>query len=238
MSYGCTGGNVSKKFPGAGSAPIRGNRGRSLTGRSFHTNHMRLQIRRMANAGLCDATTRGPMSDPIEALIEKTAFGNQTAYKELYRRTAPKLFAVCLRILNNRSQAEDALQEVFVKIWKTARQFDRDRARGMTWLIAIARNQSIDVVRARKPAPVSVDDASEIPDDLPSPESQAITSDDTRKLKGCLEELSTQHGIAVQKTYLSGWTYQEAAEELKVPLNTVKTWIRRSLLALRDCMNR
>jgi len=174
----------------------------------------------------------------IEGLIARVALRDRAAFRQLYDQTSAKLFGVCLRILNNRNDAEDALQEVYVKIWNKADRFARGRASGIAWLCAVARNQAIDRYRSRKPLSEDIMQREDITDDTPSPEASAVTNDDTRRLNTCLQELDKKHAAAVKRTYLSGWSYQDAADELGIPLNTAKTWIRRSLLALRDCLNR
>ncbi len=177
-------------------------------------------------------------SEGIEELIARVALRDRAAFRQLYDKTSSKLFGVCLRILNNRVDAEDTLQEVYVKIWNKADRFAQGHASGIAWLAAIARNQAIDHYRSRKPVSDDITQREDIPVDAPSPEASTVTSDDNKRLNACLNELDEKHAVAVKRTYLSGWSYQEAATELGIPLNTVKTWIRRSLLALRDCMDR
>ncbi len=124
------------------------------------------------------------------------------------------------------------------KVWQKASSFETGKARGITWLAAIARNQSIDRLRARRPFDESVDESFDLEDDTPSPEAATVAADENRRIYDCLAELDGTHSQAIKRTYLDGWTYQQAADELKVPLNTVKTWIRRSLMTLRECMSR
>lgn len=113
----------------------------------------------------------------LETLIERTALGDRAAYELLYRLASAKLLGVCLRILRDKADAEEALQESFVKVWRNAGQYSRARARPMAWLAAIARNQSIDRLRQRKPPAQAIDVASEIEDGGPSPEAQSIAAD-------------------------------------------------------------
>jgi len=174
----------------------------------------------------------------IEELIARVALRDRTAFRQLYDKTSAKLFGVCLRILNNPNDAEDTVQEVYVKIWNKADRFASGHASGIAWLCAIARNQAIDHYRARKPRSDDISEREDIPDNAPSPETSALTTDNNQRLNKCLGELDEKHATAVRRTYLGGWSYQEAANELEIPLNTAKTWIRRSLLALRDCLNR
>lgn len=177
-------------------------------------------------------------SEEIGLLISQVAMGDRDAFRLLYDRTSSKLFGVCLRILKDREEAEDVLQEVYVKIWNKADRYATGKASGIAWLAAIARNQAIDRYRARKPGTANMEEAGDVEDSRPSPEASTVAADETRRINACLEELEPSQASVVKRTYLNGWSYQEAADELGVPLNTVKTWIRRSLLALRECMNR
>lgn len=174
----------------------------------------------------------------IEDLLAKVALGNRDAYQQLYAQTSAKLLGVCLRILNDRAEAEDALQETFVRVWQKASTFEAGKARGITWLAAIARNHSIDRARARRPFEHSTDEMYHLEDETPGPAAVVIASGEYRRIQDCLAELDGKLSRAVKMAHLNGWTYQQAAEELKVPLNTIKTWIRRGLIALRECMNR
>ena len=176
--------------------------------------------------------------DQLEGLIERTALGERAAFDRLYRLSSAKLLGVCLRILRDRADAEEALQESFVKIWRHAGQYSRARAKPMAWLAAIARNQSIDRLRRRKPPAADIDAASEIADGGPSPEAGALAGDERRRLLACLEELPEEQARAVRLAYFGGFTYEALAERLSVPLGTMKSRIRRSLIKLKSCLER
>ena len=176
--------------------------------------------------------------DHISGLIARTALGDRKAFSELYDETSAKLFGVALRILKDRGQAEDAIQEVYVRIWRRAGSFRADKASAMAWLVTIARNQAIDLIRARQPATVEYDDAPEIADTAMDPESRAVLSGESRRIEGCLGELEAEKAAAVVSAYVEGLSYQELAEQNAVPLNTMRTWLRRSLIKLRECLNR
>ena len=176
--------------------------------------------------------------EEIENLISRVALGNRDAFGELYNLTSAKLFGICLRILNDRGEAEEALQETYVKVWRSAAKFATGTASPISWLAAIARNAAIDRYRKKKPEAADVSEAELIADEAPSPEANAILTDDMQNLDVCMAELDERHADAIRNVYLSGWTYNEAADELDVPLNTVKTWIRRGLISLRECLNR
>ena len=177
-------------------------------------------------------------SDDVAVLISRVALREQSAFSELYDKTSPKLFGVCLRILKDRTDAEEVLQEVFVKIWQRADRYVASDNPAMPWLMAIARNQSIDAIRARKPVADEIDSAYDLADRQPDPESQAVNKGEGRRIDSCMEELEADRAKAVRGAYVEGLSYQELADQFAVPLNTMRTWLRRSLLRLRECMDR
>ncbi|PZM12129.1 sigma-70 family RNA polymerase sigma factor [Rhizobium tubonense] len=177
-------------------------------------------------------------SDDVAVLISRVALRDQSAFSELYTKTSPKLFGVCLRILKDRTDAEEVLQEVFVKIWQRADRYVASENPAMPWLTAIARNQSIDAIRARKPVADEIDAVYDLADDQPDPETQAATKGEGRRIDSCMEELEADRAKAVRGAYVEGLSYQELADQFAVPLNTMRTWLRRSLLRLRECMDR
>ena len=175
-------------------------------------------------------------SDDISKLLARIALRDRQAFDLLYQHTSAKLFGVTLRLLKDRSEAEDALQEVYVKIWQRADRYGISKASAMSWLIAIARNHSIDRLRARKQAFASIDDKPDIADDAPTPEDRAMASAMRARINACLEQLDAKKADAVRGAYLDGYAYQDLADRLETPLNTIRTWLRRSLLKLRDCL--
>ena len=182
---------------------------------------------------------RNPMtSDEIADLISRVALKDQVSFSALYSRTSSKLFSVCLRILKDRGDAEEALQEVYVKIWQRADRFAAGGASPMPWLAAIARNHAIDVIRARRPVADNIDEAYDLSDPAPDPENQAVMSGEGRRIDSCMQQLEADRAHAVRSAYVDGLSYQELAEQYKVPLNTMRTWLRRSLLKLRECLDR
>lgn len=174
----------------------------------------------------------------ITKLIVRTSMKDRAAFDLLYRNTSSKLFGVCLRVLNDRGEAEEALQEVFVKIWMRADRFAVSDLSPISWLVAVARNHSIDRVRARKQETTDIEAAYEVADPSPSPEAQAVASGEGDRIHGCLQELDDDRADAVRGAYLNGESYVELAERHKVPLNTMRTWLRRSLMKLRECLER
>jgi RNA polymerase sigma-70 factor, ECF subfamily len=174
--------------------------------------------------------------DDISTLISRTGLGDRAAFRSLYTATSAKLFGVALRVLKNRTDAEDVLQEVYVKIWHNAAKYQVSGYSPMTWLIAIARNQSIDRIRSRRPEGTELSEAEELADLAATPEQAAVMSGEAARLRVCLEQLSPGRAEAVKAAYMEGYSYQELADKLEQPINTVRTWLRRSLITLRDCL--
>ena len=173
----------------------------------------------------------------IEAMIAKCALGDRRAFAALYQATSGKLFGVLLRILTDRAEAEDALQEVYVKIWKGAGLYRVNGLSPMTWLITIARNHAIDRLRGRRPAAREADEVVDLADNAPGPEARAIAASEAGRIARCMDTLEPDRAEAVRRAYLGGETYADLAERFAVPLNTIRTWLRRSLMKLRDCLS-
>ena len=174
----------------------------------------------------------------ITKLIVRTSMKDRGAFDLLYRQTSAKLFGVCLRVLNDRAEAEEALQEVFVKIWTKADRFAVSELSPISWLVAIARNHAIDRIRSRRHAAADMDAAMNVADPAPGPEAMAVAGDEKERILACLEELEKDRAEAVRGAYLKGESYVELAERHRVPLNTMRTWLRRSLLKLWECLER
>ena len=174
--------------------------------------------------------------DEIGSLLPRVALKDRAAFDRLYALAAPKLFGVLLRILNDRSEAEDALQEVFVKIWSRADRYAQSDASALGWLCAIARNHAIDKVRARQKPSQPIDEAYDIADDAPDPERMAVSAGEGRRIDRCMDELGRDKADAVRLAYVEGRSYEELAARFSVPLNTMRTWLRRSLMKLKECL--
>lgn len=182
--------------------------------------------------------SRGEPDDAeLEALLSRCAAGDRTALETLYSRVAPVLLAVLMRILRRRDAAEDALQDVFVSVWQRARQFDPIRGRALAWLVSMARYRAIDLQRAARPA-VALSEVSSL-----EPQLQSEGPPDAGEMLGtgvslwrCLEQLAAPQRRCLMLAYEEGLTHSEIARAVNEPLGTVKSWVRRSLIALRRCL--
>jgi RNA polymerase sigma-70 factor (ECF subfamily) len=177
------------------------------------------------------------MSDEdLEELLARCGLGDRAAFGRLYARTGPKLYGVAVRILEDRSDAEEAVQEAFVKIWHSAGRFRAGRGSALGWLVAIARNQAIDALRARRAPARDISEMTDLADSGPTPEASALGSDDRRRIERCLDTLPRDRALAVRAAYVEGHSYEDLARRFQVPLNTMRTWLRRALIALRECL--
>jgi RNA polymerase sigma-70 factor, ECF subfamily len=176
----------------------------------------------------------------LAAALKRVPAGDRAALQTIYRLTSAKLFGVVLRILGERSEAEDALQEVYVTVWRKAADFDAARASPMTWLIAIARNRAIDRLRAgrasRHMAPIEA--AADLADETPAADSALASAQERARLHACLGGLAEHERTALRAAFFDGNTYEELAVRMKVPLGTMKSWIRRAMIKLRACLER
>ncbi len=193
-------------------------------------------------------------SQALAAALSRAALGDRAAFAELYRLSSAQLFGVILRINPDRAQAEDVLQDCFVNIWRAAQSFDATRSQPLTWLTSIARNRAIDSLRRRKtevqtvssPASDDDDDDSGEPRDLlaalPSggagPLELLQQAAETQALTHCIGRLSAEQQQCVALAYYQGLSHAEVAQHLAQPLGTVKSWVRRALMTLKDCLQR
>lgn len=171
----------------------------------------------------------------LSGLLARTAAQDRAAFGELYELTKAKLFGVIRRILLRVDLAEEALQESYVRIWSNAHRYDSSQATAMTWMIAIARNQAIDLKRKAaervSAGAVALEDVT-----LVSPAS-AEDSADLRRLRQCLGGLAQDGRDMVLLAYHQGYSREELAERFSRPVATVKTILRRSLAALKECLD-
>ena len=176
----------------------------------------------------------------LSAALEQVAQGDKAALQRVYDLTSAKLFGVCIRILGDRAEAEDVLQDVYVTVWRRSGSFDPQRGVSpITWLSTLARNRAIDRLRASK-AHLSrpLEFAVETVDTAPLASDQLEVDQSHRQLSACMGELEPEHAGYIRAAFFDGHTYASLAEAAGAPLGTMKSWVRRALLRLRSCLER
>jgi RNA polymerase sigma-70 factor, ECF subfamily len=184
------------------------------------------------------------MSVPLQAvtagaaelarLLHQAADGDTGAFQAFYDRTSAKLFGIILRILAERQESEDVLQDVYLSIWRKAATFDAAKASPITWAATIARNRAIDRLRARPPrGAVPVEAAHDLADDGPAADAGLLHNEDARRLQAAMATLEPRHAAAIRACYFEGATYDELAAREQVPVGTLKSWVRRGLIRMR-----
>lgn len=179
-------------------------------------------------------------ADPLAALLAQVAEGRRDAFESLYRQTSATMLGICLRVLRDREEAEDVLQEVYVAVWSKAAQFDHQRARAMTWLGTIARNRAIDRVRAR-PSPAlhePIEDHELADDEAPTPAAGIDAALERAQLDDCMDQLEPKRRSLIRTAFFENVTYDVLALRAEAPLGSVKSWIRRGLQQLKACLER
>jgi RNA polymerase sigma-70 factor (ECF subfamily) len=184
----------------------------------------------------------------LSKLLARAGLGDRAAFATLYERTSPHLLGVVLRIQRDRAQAEDILQEVYVNVWRAAQSFDAAQSQPLTWLSSIARNRAIDSLRRTQTQPqirstiTSTTDDEEtdvydtVADSAPGPLDLLSRASDARALSSCMQGLSAQQRQSVALAFFDGLSHAEVAEQMRQPLGTVKSWVRRALMSLKSCL--
>jgi RNA polymerase sigma-70 factor, ECF subfamily len=177
------------------------------------------------------------MQTELVWLLGAVARGDEVAFERLYEATRAKLYGVLLRILGKPALAEEVMHETYLKIWKTADRFDPATASPITWMVAIARNRAIDIARIRGDTSIDQEpDAPEPAAEPPAPLARREMTAELKRLLSCLGRLDPEKQRIVLLAYYSGWSRDQLATKLDIPVNTIKTWLRRSLLEIRECM--
>ncbi len=180
----------------------------------------------------------------ISRLLGRAGLGDRAAFATLYERTSSHLLGVVLRIQRDRAQAEDILQEVYVNVWRAAQSFDAAQSQPLTWLSSIARNRAIDSLRRTQTQPqfrsTSLDEDNDVydtvADDAPGPLDLLSRASDARALSSCMQGLTAQQRQSVALAFFDGLSHAEVADQMRQPLGTVKSWVRRALMALKSCL--
>lgn len=178
------------------------------------------------------------VNDRLAALLAQCGLGNRQAFAELYDASKSKLFAVSLRIVRERHIAEEVLQDSFVNIWNNAAKYAAVKSAPMTWMTAIVRNRSLDIVRRPMVEVADEDDyfALNLEDTSPGPQDQLVARRDQVKIERCMKGLDGEQLQTISLAFFHGLSHSEVAEHLGRPLGTVKTHIRRGLQKLRGCL--
>jgi RNA polymerase sigma-70 factor (ECF subfamily) len=170
-------------------------------------------------------------------LLAAVAKGDRAAFERLYAATSAKLYGVVLRILRRRDLADEVMQETYLRIWNSAGQFDPARASPITWMVAIARNRAIDLARRKREVSVEeVPEVLDVPGEIADPLAPREQREDLARLLGCLDRLEPEQRRLVLLAYYHGLSREQLAAQIGRPVNTIKTWLRRSILAVRECL--
>jgi len=172
-------------------------------------------------------------------LLASVSKGDHAAFERLYVATRAKLYGVVLRILRRADLADEVMQDTYLKIWRSAAEFDPRVGSPTTWMVAIARNRAIDLIR--KKAELSLEDepaALDVAGETPDPLARREMSDELRRLLACLANLDEERRRIVLLAYYNGWGREQLAAKFDKPVNTIKTWLRRSLIEVRECLGR
>ncbi|MBB6124918.1 sigma-70 family RNA polymerase sigma factor [Sphingobium subterraneum] len=185
-----------------------------------------------------DIEVVGRDRERLVSALQLAAVGDASSLRIVYKLTSAKLFGICLRICGNRQAAEDILQDVYVKVWRRAGSFDSQRASPISWLAMIAHNAAVDWRRAQHHHGTLDDDAVlSIADEAPLADAVAEQDEDRRRLLSCLDGLDESQSSVIRRAFLDGMTYQQLSDESGTPLGTIKSWIRRGLQKLKECLN-
>lgn len=184
----------------------------------------------------------GDAAQAREALgraIVRLGQGEKAALEHIYKATSAKLFGICYRILQDRKEAEDALQDVYINLWRRADRFDASRASPISWLATMARNRAVDRLRAGgrvRAGAVNVEEAAPVPDAAPLADSLLIDAENSARIHDCINTLEDRTASAIRTAFFDGQTYAQLAEAADVPLGTMKSWVRRGLAKLKTCL--
>lgn len=177
-----------------------------------------------------------PASDLNDAL-GRCARGDRLALRAIYDSEAPRMLGVAIRLLRRRALAEEAVHDTFLQVWRKADSFDPARGDARSWLYAILRNRALNILRGETRTDLVEDfEPMGLASDEENAETVMMRLSDTGNLKRCLERLEPSRRQAITLAYIHGLSHGELAGRLGVPLGTIKSWIRRSLVSLRECM--
>ncbi len=181
-----------------------------------------------------------PSQDPLRDLLHAVARSDRRAFSELYELTSPRLYALCLRTTGRADLAEEALQEGYIRVWKSASQFDQVRGTALAWITTVVRNRARTLGAKAHRQSAAVDDGYDMAD---APDAHAVSGFDkvlsaerVRRVRACLGNVDAEKKRALLLVYFEGLTHQELASRLEVPLGTAKSWVRRGLHQMGRCL--
>jgi RNA polymerase sigma-70 factor (ECF subfamily) len=177
-------------------------------------------------------------AESLSTIMRRVAQRDRQAFAALYQATSAKLYGVIVRITRRGALADEVLQEVFVKIWDRAAEFDGTRGSAITWMATIARNRALDEVRRK--APIAIEDSAEAQDATDGSEhpldrqerSQALA-----RVMECLEALDPDKRQILLLAYYRGMSREALGKRFSAPVSTIKTWLHRSLAQIRTCVD-
>lgn len=183
---------------------------------------------------------RPPAQDAptLAGLLAACAGGDRAAFAQLYSLTSPKLYGVALRILKQEQQAQECLQDAYLNVWRRASTYQAGKSAPMTWLVSIVRNRALDLVRRSRPEEVPTDDPEAWERRADPPADWVPAAMQGRDIERCLDELEPAQRRCLLLAYYEGLTHTELAARTEHPLGTVKTWIRRALQQMKQCLER
>jgi RNA polymerase sigma-70 factor (ECF subfamily) len=174
-----------------------------------------------------------------QACLARVARGDQAAFAELYDRHSRLVFSLALRVLQDRADAEDVVQEVFAQVWSQARRYDATRGAVAAWLLVLTRSRAIDRLRAKRSRPEAAGEAAaaeSVVDLSLAQDLELLSAEQVARLRRALEELTAAQRTALELAYYEGLTHVEVAARLAEPLGTVKTRIRQAVIRLRESL--
>ena len=176
-----------------------------------------------------------PSEERLCSLLDAVASGDRKAFRALYDKSAPVLFAICVRLMRDRELAEDVLQEAMTRIWRSAHLFDAAKGNAMAWMAVITRNCALSRLAAAPPHSFSLDEAGVLAVVEARSSGDPVIAADVRK---CLNKLNENYRKCVTLIYLHGLSYEELATQMDAPAGSVKSWVHRAVRELAICMGK
>ena len=189
----------------------------------------------MRPSGEINFLSRVESDDHVAVLLAEIVKQDPIAFRLLYKMTSKKLFGIVFNIVRNKTEAEDVLQDIYLKVWMRAHKYNDEYGRAISWLFAVSKNQALSHLRARRHNHTGEQKIiDELPDHGQNVEALIIVADDARWVMASLQMLKPEMALAVQEAYISGLSYAELAKRHNVPINTMRTRLRRGRLKIKE----